>query len=198
MSRQADSRCPYHRGVSEFQDADLRVADSEREAALTVLGEHMSAGRLNIDEYGERSAQISTAKTRGELRALFADLPPPHPQFGQFGAPGSLQFGGGAVPPPVVAPQSEPMAAPPGRPMRALLAGLVPLAILVALGLDLVTHLWIFFLIPVAVMAFGSSMWGKGWRDDHRGDRHRDRRRYDWSDDRDRRDRDRRDRDRDY
>ncbi|HEY4018805.1 MAG TPA: DUF1707 domain-containing protein [Pseudonocardiaceae bacterium] len=163
--------------MSEFQDADLRVADSEREAALTVLGEHMSAGRLNIDEYGERSAQVSTAKTRGELRALFSDLPPPHPQFGQFGTPGGMRFGsaGIPVPPPVVAPQSEPMAPRPGRPMRAIVAGMVPLAILVALGLDFATHLWVFFLIPVAVMAFGSSIWGRGWRDDYRG---RGRRRY--------------------
>jgi hypothetical protein len=88
-----------------------------------------------------------------------------------------MRFGGAgmSVPPPVVAPQNEPMASPPGRPLRAVLAGIVPLAILAAVGLDLATHLWIFFLIQIVVMAFGSSMWGRGWRDDHRG---RGRRRY--------------------
>jgi hypothetical protein len=166
MSRSADQGCPYHRGVSEFQDADLRVADSEREAALTVLGEHMSAGRLNIDEYGERSAQVSTAKTRGELRALFSDLPPPHPQFGATGMPA----GPTAMPVP-----SQPVGrAEPWRPTRALLAGLVPVAAIIAVGLFFITHLWLFFLIPAAVMAFGSSVYGRGWRDDHRGDRRRD------------------------
>jgi hypothetical protein len=183
--------------VSEFQDADLRIADSEREAALTVLGEHMSAGRLNIDEYGDRSARISTSRTRGELRALFADLPPPHPQFGQFGTPGGMRFGGATETPPsstnTVAPQSEPVGpSRPSRPLRAVLAGVVPLAILVAVGLEVLTHVWIFFLIPAVIMVFGSSIWGKGWRDDHRRDYRRDR-------DRDRRDyRPDRDRDRDY
>jgi hypothetical protein len=155
--------------VSEFQDADLRIADSERENALTVLGEHMSAGRLNIDEYGERSAQVSTAKTRGELRALFSDLPPPHPQFST-----------GATPPPqpVVLPQTQQVVGtgPRNRPTRAVLAGLVPLAFIAAIALDFTLHSWIFFLIPVAVMMFGSSMYGRNWRQDHRRDyRGRDR-----------------------
>ncbi|MFC3891779.1 DUF1707 domain-containing protein [Lentzea rhizosphaerae] len=60
---------------------DIRVGDTERQQALQVLGEHMSAGRIDIDEYGERSAKITTAKTRGELMALFHDLPDPRPQF---------------------------------------------------------------------------------------------------------------------
>lgn len=60
---------------------DIRIGDTEREQALQVLGEHMSAGRLDVEEYGERSAKITTAKTRGELMALFYDLPDPRPQF---------------------------------------------------------------------------------------------------------------------
>ena len=60
---------------------DIRIGDTERQQALQVLGEHMSAGRIDIDEYGERSAKITTAKTRGELMALFYDLPDPRPQF---------------------------------------------------------------------------------------------------------------------
>jgi hypothetical protein len=154
--------------VSEFRDADLRVADNERENALTALGEHMSAGRLNIDEYGERSAQISTAKTRGELRALFADLPPPHPQFGASGM---------APAPAAVVPQPARQVAgrPPGGAMRALVAGLVPVAGLIAVVLFLFVHLpWPVFLLPAALLMFGSSVWGKGWRDDHRHGRRYD------------------------
>jgi hypothetical protein len=60
---------------------DIRIGDTEREQALQVLGEHMSAGRIDVEEYGERSARITTAKTRGELMALFYDLPDPRPQF---------------------------------------------------------------------------------------------------------------------
>jgi hypothetical protein len=153
--------------VSEFQDAGLRVADSERENALTALGEHVSAGRLNIDEYGERSARISTAKTRGELRALFSDLPPPHPQFGVGGLP--------PTPAPMVPQQSQQVAGrPPGGATRALVAGLVPVAGLIAVGLFLFAHLpWIVFLLPAALIMFGSSVWGKGWRDDYRRGRRR-------------------------
>ena len=159
--------------MSESQDASLRIADSERENALTVLGEHMSAGRLNIDEYGERSAQVSTAKTRGELRTLFSDLPPPHPRF-STGAPAPAPA---AVPVPQ---QSQQVAGrPPGGATRALVAGLVPVAGLIAVALFLFAHLpWVVFLLPAAVMMFGSSVWGNGWRDDHRRNRdRRDRRR---------------------
>ncbi|WP_434438651.1 DUF1707 SHOCT-like domain-containing protein [Lentzea sp. E54] len=60
---------------------DIRIGDTERQQALQVLGEHLSAGRIDVDEYGERSAKITTAKTRGELMALFHDLPDPRPQF---------------------------------------------------------------------------------------------------------------------
>lgn len=69
--------------MSEYQPSEIRISDSEREDALGKLGEHMSAGRLDIDEYGERSAKVATAKTRGELLDLFGDLPEPKPTFGQ-------------------------------------------------------------------------------------------------------------------
>ena len=40
----------------------LRAADADRAAVATVLGEHMAAGRLTVDEYDERLA----ARLRGE------------------------------------------------------------------------------------------------------------------------------------
>lgn len=67
-----------------MSEPDIRIGDAEREEALKALGEHMSAGRLQLDEYGDRSALVTTAKTRGDLLALFADLPEPHPRFGQL------------------------------------------------------------------------------------------------------------------
>lgn len=56
----------------------LRIGNQEREAAVKALDVHLEAGRLDPDEYGERYAKASMARTRGELDALFLDLPEPH------------------------------------------------------------------------------------------------------------------------
>jgi hypothetical protein len=57
----------------------LRAADTDRAAVATVLGQHMSAGRLTVDEYDDRLARAYAAKTYGELAQLTADLPAPAP-----------------------------------------------------------------------------------------------------------------------
>lgn len=54
---------------------DLRVGDAERDAALAALGEHFAVGRLTREEYDERAEAVWTARTRGDLAVLFADLP---------------------------------------------------------------------------------------------------------------------------
>ncbi|MFD1049676.1 DUF1707 domain-containing protein, partial [Kibdelosporangium lantanae] len=82
MSRSFSANRSYHGHVSEPQSSDLRVGDAEREEALRALGDHMSAGRLDIDEYGDRTARVATSKTRGDLLVLFMDLPEPKPRFG--------------------------------------------------------------------------------------------------------------------
>jgi hypothetical protein len=56
----------------------LRAADSDRAAVATVLGEHMAAGRLTVDEYDERLSRAYDARTYGELDQLTADLPKTH------------------------------------------------------------------------------------------------------------------------
>ena len=53
----------------------LRAADSDRAAVATVLGRHMAAGRLTVDEYDERLSRAYAARTYGELAELTADLP---------------------------------------------------------------------------------------------------------------------------
>ena len=53
----------------------LRAADADRAAVATVLGRHMSAGQLTMDEYDERLARAYAAKTYGELDEITADLP---------------------------------------------------------------------------------------------------------------------------
>jgi hypothetical protein len=61
--------------------ADLRIGTPEREAARTALDEHLEAERLTDAEYEERSAACDRARTESELRRVFADLPPPHPDL---------------------------------------------------------------------------------------------------------------------
>ena len=56
-------------------DPHLRAADADRAAVAGVLGEHMSAGRLTLDEYDERLTRAYAARTFGELDELTADLP---------------------------------------------------------------------------------------------------------------------------
>lgn len=46
---------------------------------MRLLGEHFSAGRLDVHEYDERCQQVATARFRSELNALFEDLPEPRP-----------------------------------------------------------------------------------------------------------------------
>ncbi|ATE57249.1 MULTISPECIES: DUF1707 SHOCT-like domain-containing protein [Actinosynnema] len=116
-------------------DREIRVGDAEREDALRVLGEHLSAGRLDVDEYGERTARATAARNRGELLDLFSDLPHPHPALSAATA-------------------VRPMPPPPGLPARrgvnvavagpAVLVGFVLLA-------GLVKSPFVFLLIPVVL-----------------------------------------------
>jgi hypothetical protein len=53
----------------------VRISDDEREQAAAAIREHYAAGRLDNDEVEERLQTVYTAKTRGELDALSADLP---------------------------------------------------------------------------------------------------------------------------
>ena len=53
----------------------LRVGAAERDKVIGIIGEHYSLGRLTEDEFQARMVAASDAKTRGDLRALTADLP---------------------------------------------------------------------------------------------------------------------------
>lgn len=116
---------------------DIRVGDTERQQALQVLGEHMSAGRIDVEEYGERSARITTAKTRGELMALFHDLPDPRPQF--------------VAPVPMFA---EPAKAP-ARRWEGAVVPVVGVAVAIAFFV-LVRNPLIFLLIPAFALLWGA------------------------------------------
>jgi Domain of unknown function (DUF1707) len=160
--------------VADVQPSQIRIGDTERESALTSLGDHMSAGRLDIDEYGDRTARVSTAKTRGELLALFEDLPEPHPRFGPA-----------LPPPPAAVPLSQPVPQQSQAPAPSagtqishrVMSAAVPLAGLVAVALFFVTHVWVFFLIPAAVVIFGGAIFGEDWKHQRHNARDADRQR---------------------
>ncbi|WP_410591006.1 DUF1707 domain-containing protein [Amycolatopsis sp. lyj-23] len=155
--------------MTEVPSPQLRISDQNRESALSALGEHMTAGRIDIDEYGERSARITAAKTRGELSEIFADLPAPHPRYED--APQAVA----APEPAAAAPAPKPSGAPENwSPPQRFLAAIVPLAFIAAIAL-IATHTlaWPIIFVPIGLTVFGKSMWGHDWNHDQH---HRDRR----------------------
>ena len=127
----------------------MRIGTKERTAAMKALDQHLADGRLSAEEYGERSAVASTATTADELRALFTDLPEPHPDL-----PGTRP-----APPPAVAAGGEV-----ARPQRGFLEDwgprLVAISPFVAVALFLLTRNWVFFLL---IPAAGALVYGGGW-----------------------------------
>lgn len=61
------------------RSAPLRIGNAERNAAMKALDAHLEAGRLGVEEYGDRSAAAAGATVASDLEALFTDLPAPHP-----------------------------------------------------------------------------------------------------------------------
>jgi DUF1707 SHOCT-like domain len=148
--------------VGEIEPSDLRISDTERELAVRLLGEHMSDGRLDVEEYGERSARATAAKTRREVIELFADLPEPKPRFGTAAAaPPPYQPAASASPAPTRF-EDRPLA-------QRLWGALVPLSAILAVILFLtVFKVWFIFLLPAAVAVIGGAIWGDDWRHDNR------------------------------
>jgi Domain of unknown function (DUF1707) len=69
---------------------DLRIGDSEREAAATRLREHFAQGRLTLDEFNHRLDAVFAATTQRQLSALSHDLP-------HIAAPPALALGSAPV-----------------------------------------------------------------------------------------------------
>jgi hypothetical protein len=72
---------------------EMRVSDAEREAAAAEVREHFASGRLNQDELDERLTSVFAAKTRGDLNALFTDLPSGGHGWASASAPGDAYAG---------------------------------------------------------------------------------------------------------
>jgi hypothetical protein len=78
-------------------DRHLRAADADRAAVAEVLGTHMAAGRLTLDEYDERLTRAYAARTFGELEELTADLPQHLPEPARDVAPATRADAGTAT-----------------------------------------------------------------------------------------------------
>lgn len=136
--------------------SNIRIGDAERTSALDALGEHLSSGRIDLDEFGTRSAQVTQARTVADLRALFTDLPAPHPTL-----PGVA---------PVIRQAAQPIPAAPSTPARPedsrspgqrFAGAAVAISGILAVVLFLFVHIpWYIFLLPALVAIITGAVWG--------------------------------------
>ncbi|MFD1365203.1 DUF1707 SHOCT-like domain-containing protein [Actinoplanes sichuanensis] len=67
--------------MSEVKRSNLRIGAPERALARTALEQHLTDGRIDGGEFEQRLLACETARTRSEIRAVFADLPDPRPDL---------------------------------------------------------------------------------------------------------------------
>ncbi|GAB3708994.1 DUF1707 domain-containing protein [Amycolatopsis oliviviridis] len=116
----------------------MRLSDAERQDALEALEEHVRTGRLDLDEFGSRSAKISAARMASELEPLFTDLPSPRPSA--------------LLPLPPMPGVAQASAKNDVQPSKWLTASAVPIAAAVAIALFFFTRgTFLVFLLPLAV-----------------------------------------------
>jgi hypothetical protein len=121
--------------VDDEKLPEVRIGHAERTAAQRALDEHLAAGRLGVEEYADRTAAAANAVVASDLAALFTDLPEPHSELPTATPPATTASSGGG-----------------------LNAGVVGIAVLVAVGLALLTrHPASFMLIPIAAVILWAS-----------------------------------------
>jgi hypothetical protein len=139
--------------------ADIRVSNEERDLAVTTLGEHLTTGRLELSEFEERCGRAAAARTRGELEALFTDLPAPHPDLSSASPPGQLiQKTGQLISPPTRGRKTELVATPASKALE-MVAGFaflfgIPTAILLTIFLG---QWWVFIPVGFVIMVAGGT-----------------------------------------
>jgi hypothetical protein len=146
---------------------EVRIGDAERDDALHKLGEHLAAGRIDIEEHSERSSRIIAGRTRGDVRAVFADLPEPRPLLDQ--PPTSGPGVGPAAPVRTNQPGSAPVVpAQKGSALRRFAGGLTPLVWCVCIAVFVMAQVgWWVFLVPIAYSVLLSA-WGQAAGDPHK------------------------------
>jgi uncharacterized membrane protein YccC len=61
------------------ESLDTLVADADREAAAKDVRTHYDSGRLTLNEFESRLAEVHAARTRGDLEHAFRQLPRSEP-----------------------------------------------------------------------------------------------------------------------
>jgi hypothetical protein len=119
--------------------AEMRASDSDRDAVVSDLSEHLQAGRLTTGEFDERMGLALAARTWGELRDLLADLPATRlaPQ-----APAARSF----------SPQPRPRSGRSAPPLIAVLAG-IGIATVVLVDVSHGRWGFIWLLLPAMLIA---------------------------------------------
>lgn len=130
--------------MGSTHDLAIRIGDAEREAAMSMLGEHLSSGRLDLAEFETRTGLVAAARTRGELEELFVDLPAPHPDLS-----GAAAVRTPPKPKPVATPKRGPS---PGRGLANVIGAL---AFPAAIACTIAFGMW--WLIPLAFVVTGST-----------------------------------------
>jgi hypothetical protein len=128
-----------------------RVGSAERDEAVSLLGGHWKAGRLDPAEHELRVARARVAVTQADLDVLFTDLPQPAP----VATPAAGSVPNGTVPVGGVEGFLE------GK--RETIMALTPFA---ALILFFVTGSWLWFLM---VPVMGILVYGPGGKKKPRG-----------------------------
>jgi hypothetical protein len=54
---------------------EIRASDDDRQRILDALQLHTAAGRLSLEEFSDRAAEVYAARTLGDLSAITGDLP---------------------------------------------------------------------------------------------------------------------------
>jgi hypothetical protein len=141
-------------------DDEIRISNAERDEAVETLGTHLSTGRLELAEFDERCAIAAAARTRGELEALFTDLPAPHPDLSSATPPAPLlQKAGQLVTNPTGAKKKTELVETPASKALEALAGVAFLiGIPAAIVLTIVAGMWwLFFPVVGVVIVAGSA-----------------------------------------
>jgi hypothetical protein len=61
------------------ESLDTLVADSDRATAAEEMRQHYDSGRLTLDEFESRLAEVNSARTRGDLEHALRQLPRSEP-----------------------------------------------------------------------------------------------------------------------
>lgn len=56
-------------------DPNIRIGDAERDEAISRLRAHHAAGRIDMIEFDDRMEKALEARTAGDLKSIFLDLP---------------------------------------------------------------------------------------------------------------------------